>query len=48
MKQALIKGDRSDEWYTPFRCVQQIFDYYKPTGKILLPWDTDKSNFVKY
>ena len=48
MKQALIKGDRSDEWYTPKWCVQQIFDYYKPTGKILLPWDTDKSNFVKY
>lgn len=47
-KQALIKGDRSDEWYTPEWCVQQIFDYYKPTGKILLPWDTDKSNFVKY
>ncbi|MDU4832569.1 MAG: DNA N-6-adenine-methyltransferase [Actinomyces sp.] len=48
MKQALIKGDRSDEWYTPKWCVSQIFDYYKPTGKILLPWDTDKSNFVKY
>lgn len=47
-KPALIKGDRSDEWYTPKWCVSQIFEYYKPTGKILLPWDTDKSNFVKY
>lgn len=48
MKQALIKGERSDEWYTPAWCVSQIFEYYKPTGKILLPWDTEKSNFVKY
>lgn len=48
MKHALIKGERSDEWYTPEWCVQQIFEYYKPKGKILLPWDTDKSNFVKY
>ena len=48
MKQALIKGERSDEWYTPEWCVSQIFEYYKPKGKILLPWDTDKSNFVKY
>ena len=45
---ALIKGARSDEWYTPLWCVKQIFDYYKPSGKILLPWDTDKSNFVRY
>ena len=48
MKQALLKGSKSDEWYTPDWCVLQIFEYYKPTGKILLPWDTEKSNFVKY
>lgn len=47
-KPALIKGAKSDEWYTPEWCVKQIFEYYKPKGKILLPWDTKKSNFVKY
>lgn len=48
MKQALIKGTKSDEWYTPMNVVEQIFEYYKPTGKILLPWDQDWSNFYKY
>ena len=35
-RQALIKGARSDEWYTPEWCVKQIFNYYKPTV-LLLP-----------
>lgn len=33
MKQALLKGSKSDEWYTPEWCVSQIFEYYKPTGE---------------
>ena len=48
MKQALIKGPKSDEYYTPMNVVEQIFEYYKPEGKILLPWDQDWSNFYKY
>lgn len=49
MKQALIKGGKSDEWYTPIETVQTMLDVFPPKAgdKILLPFDTDKSNFTK-
>lgn len=49
MKQALIKGAKSDEWYTPIETVRTMLDVFPPkvSDKILLPFDTDKSNFTK-
>lgn len=49
MKQALIKGTKSDEWYTPIETVQTMLNVFPPKAgdKILLPFDTDKSNFTK-
>lgn len=49
MKQALIKGTKSDEWYTPIETVKTMLNVFPPNvgDKILLPFDTDKSNFTK-
>ena len=49
MRQALIKGTKSDEWYTPLETVETMLKVFppKPGDKILLPFDTEKSNFVK-
>lgn len=49
MKQALIKGAKSDEWYTPIETVRTMLNVFPPKAgdKILLPFDTDKSNFTK-
>ena len=49
MKQALIKGTKSDEWYTPIEIVKTMLNVFPPKAgdKILLPFDTDKSNFTK-
>lgn len=49
MKQALINGGKSDEWYTPIETVQTMLDVFPPKAgdKIILPFDTDKSNFTK-
>lgn len=30
MKQALIKGNKSDEWYTPIETVQTMLDVFPP------------------
>lgn len=49
MKEALIKGCKSDEWYTPIEIVRTMLNVFPPKvgDKILLPFDTDKSNFTK-
>ena len=49
MKEALIKGTKSDEWYTPIEIVKTMLNVFPPKAgdKILLPFDTDKSNFTK-
>lgn len=49
MKQALINGAKSDEWYTPVEVVRMMLSAYPPKSgdRVLMPFDTDKSNFVK-
>ena len=49
IKQALISGAKSDEWYTPVEVVRTMLDVYPPKNgdRVLMPFDTDKSNFVK-
>lgn len=44
-----IKQANTDEWYTPAECVEIIVPYLKRGGhrKILCPFDTKDSNFVK-
>lgn len=37
----------SDEWYTPRSAVVPIIEYLKPNSRVLCPFDTEKSNFVK-
>lgn len=37
----------TDEWYTPSEAVMPIVKYLKPNSKILCPFDTKESNFVK-
>lgn len=37
----------TDEWYTPKEAVFPIVKYLKPGAKILCPFDTAESNFVK-
>lgn len=39
----------SDEWYTPENVVKYIYETFNTeTKKIICPYDTEKSNFVKY
>lgn len=49
MKQALINGAKSDEWYTPVEVVKMMLSVYPPKDgdRVLMPFDTDKSNFTK-
>lgn len=50
MKQAMInymKKPKSDEVYTPSYAVDPILKYLKPNSKILCPFDTETSNYVK-
>jgi len=37
----------NDEWYTPMSAVEPIIEYLKPNSRILCPFDTKESNFVK-
>ncbi|MDH4127267.1 MAG: hypothetical protein OEV44_00825 [Spirochaetota bacterium] len=41
------KKSKSDEWYTPKSAVSHILSYLKPNSKILSPFDTKDSNFIK-
>lgn len=45
----MIKGCKSDEWYTPIEIVRTMLNVFPPKvgDKIILPFDTDKSNFTK-
>lgn len=49
MREALIKGAKSDEWYTPMETVRTMLKVFPPpkNAHILLPYDTKKSNFTK-
>lgn len=49
MKQALISGAKSDEWYTPIETVRTVLEIFPPPkgGTVLCPFDTEASNFVK-
>ena len=49
MKQALITGLKSDEWYTPLETVKTMLEIFPPPkgARVLLPFDTEKSNFTK-
>jgi hypothetical protein len=39
----------SDEWYTPDNVVKYIYNNFNTKNKkIICPYDTEKSNFVKY
>jgi hypothetical protein len=44
----LYNGSVQDEYYTPVYAVELIERYLKPNSKILCPFDTIDSNFVKY
>jgi len=49
VKQALITGLKSDEWYTPLETVKTMLEVFPPPkgARVLLPFDTEKSNFTK-
>ena len=50
LRQALIKGSKTDEWYTPMETVQTMLKVFPPKkgDHICLPFDTKKkSNFYK-
>lgn len=46
---AKIEGsyNPNDEFYTPDYAIRPILKYLKPNSKILCPFDTEQSNFVK-
>lgn len=37
----------TDEWYTPVEAVTPLLPYLKPKSRILCPFDTEDSNYVK-
>ncbi len=43
----LTKNYKSDEWYTPIEVVRFIETLVDKSKKIICPFDTEKSNFVK-
>lgn len=47
MREALIKGAKSDEWYTPMETVRTMLKVFPPpdNAHILLPYDTKKKQF---
>ena len=47
MKMDKIAGSGNDEFYTPEYAVFPILKYLKPESRILCPFDSDESNFVK-
>lgn len=44
LRQALIKGSKTDEWYTPMETVQTMLKVFPPKkgDHICLPFDTKK------
>lgn len=44
-----IKGDinPNDEFYTPYYAIEPLLKYLKPKSKILCPFDTEESLYVK-
>ena len=46
----ITKSHKTDEWYTPMATVKLMFDLLgvRPNSSVMLPFDTDASNFVKY
>lgn len=47
MKMDKIAGSKDDEFYTPIYAIKPLLKYLKPKSKILCPFDTEQSNFVK-
>jgi hypothetical protein len=47
MKMDKIAGSWNDEFYTPEYAIKPIIKYLKKWARILCPFDTEKSNFVK-
>lgn len=47
MKLDLVANSGNDEFYTPVYAVMPLVKYLKPSSKILCPFDTEQSNFVK-
>lgn len=47
MKMDIVAGSRNDEWYTPVYAIIPLLKYLKPESKILCPFDTSESNYVK-
>ena len=47
---AEIEGDinPNDEFYTPVYAIEPLIKYLNPGSSILCPFDTEKSNYVKY
>ncbi len=48
-KAKTINGvNKNDEFYTPIYAIEPLLKYLKPGSKILCPFDTSESNYVKY
>lgn len=47
MKMDKVAGSGNDEWYTPVYAITPLLKYIKPKSKILCPFDTSESNYVK-
>lgn len=47
-KQKIGKINPNDEFYTPVYAIEPLEKYIKKGSNIYSPFDTDKSNFVKY
>lgn len=48
LRQALIKGSKTDEWYTPMETVQTMLKVFPPKkgDHICLPFDTKKKQLL--
>ena len=46
----ITKSHKTDEWYTPMETVELMFNLMdiKEPSTIMMPFDTEASNFVKY
>lgn len=42
IKQALISGAKSDEWYTPIEVVRTMLDVYPPKTEIIFEYQKEK------
>lgn len=49
IKNNITNNDYSDEWYTPKSVVEKAFSIFpcKASDRILMPFDSEKSEFVK-